>query len=149
MQTKKIDKSRTRIGLVVDVRSGSGRTGFQIVMLIRRQTCTFDCEKEVYTYIDEGRYGHYPNVMEVFYIPIFNENGIIVQLLQADRFQNENCLIDTSFGLATYAMFRYQITEKTLKAGDFFAWRETSSTLPMILWKKRISWFIWNMKGRF
>ncbi len=121
MYTKKIDKSKSKIGLAVDIIAGEGKTGYQLVMLVRSQRCTFDCSQEIYDFIDEGRFGHYPNVMELFYIPIFDEKGVVIQLLQADRFQNEeNCLVDTSFGLATYSMFSYPLTEKTLPVGAFF-----------------------------
>lgn len=120
MLTKKVDKSKSKIGLVSETLQGQGKTGFQLEMLHRSRKYIYDCTEEVYQYIEKGRYGHYPNVMELFYIPIFDDQGVIVQLLQADHFQNENCLVETSFGLATYSMFRYQITEKTLKAGDFF-----------------------------
>ena len=119
MLTKKLDRTLVKIGLLYS--SEKTEEGYALQMLIRSKLHRFPCSREVYEYIDEGRFGHYPSVMELFYVPIFDENGCVVQLLQADRFQNEEgCLVETSFGLSTYAMLRYQITDKTLKSGDFF-----------------------------
>lgn len=121
MQTKGIDKTKHRIGLVVDIRENSqNQSGYELDMLIRRKKYTYPCTKEIHDYIDIGRFGHYPNCAEVFYVPLFDENGVVTQLMQADRFQNErHCLIDTSFGLATYQMMRYPLTEETPKVGEF------------------------------
>ncbi len=119
MNTKKLDRTLVKIGLPYS--AAPTEAGFELKMLIRSRLQSFPCSREVFDYIDEGRFGHYPSVMELFYVPIFDETGTVVQLLQADRFQNEkNCLVETSFGLATYEMLRYPITEKTLRTGDFF-----------------------------
>lgn len=121
MNAKKMDKSWIKIGPVIDASKGEGQTGYQVTMLNRSKPSVYDCTEEVFSYIDNGRFGKYPNVMELMYIPLFDGNGVLHQLLQAGFFQNEaNCLIDTSFALGTYAMFSYPITEKTLKSGDFF-----------------------------
>ena len=113
MQTKKLDRSIVKIGLLYSAEKTA--EGCILRMLVRSKLQTFPCSREVYEYVDEGRFGHYPSVMELFYVPIFDETGCVVQLLQADRFQNEEgCLVETSFGLSTYAMLKYQIRDLRL-----------------------------------
>lgn len=120
MLTKKVDKSASKAGLVSNFSKGEGTTGYRIEMLIYGQVATYDCTKAVYDYIDQGRVGVYPNVMELIYIPIFDAQGVVVQLLQADGYENEeNCLIDTIFSFAT-AMRTRPATAETLVTGDFF-----------------------------
>ncbi|WP_269478300.1 hypothetical protein [Hominibacterium faecale] len=115
-----IDKSINKIGFVTEIFKDQGRTGYQIQMLIRSKEYMFDTEKDVYDFIDAGRYGQYPSIVEFLYMPIFDENGIVKQLIMADTFENENGLLQTHIEFGTYAMFKYKISDETLKTGDFF-----------------------------
>lgn len=122
MLTKGIDKKNLKIGLVHEIYTGDGPTGYEIEMIIRSKIERYHCSQDVYDYIDNGRFGNYPNAAELFYALIFNAEGIIVQLMQADNFQNEeNALITTTFSFGTYAMFRYAIDENTPKVGEFLS----------------------------
>lgn len=120
METKKLDKKRVKIGLVYDMHAHEDGA-YSLDMWIRSKLRTFKCTREVHDYMADGLYGHYPSASEMFYMPVFDETGTIVQLMQADHFQNEKaCMVDTSFGLGTYAMMRYQITDQTPRVGEFF-----------------------------
>lgn len=120
METKKLDKTKVKIGLVYEA-CMDVEGNYRLDMLIRSKLQSFRCTEEVYSYIQDGLYGHYPSVAEMFYMPVFDETGTVIQLMQADHFQNEKaCMVDTSFGLSTYAMMRYPITEKTPTVGEFF-----------------------------
>lgn len=120
MIIKGIDKKKLSIGLVNEIYKGEGPTGYEITMLMRSKIERFPCTEEVYDYIDNGRFGHYPNAAELFYALVFDATGTVVQLMQADNFQNEeHALITTGFSFGTYSMFRYPLDEKTPNAGDF------------------------------
>lgn len=118
MNRQKVDKKTSIIGLL----SGFDKTdaGLSLTMLHDGKSNTYPCTQDVYDYIYNGRVGIYPNVLELVYILIFNPYGVVVQLLQADGYENEdNCLVTSFYSIAT-AMRTKPATVKTPRCGDFF-----------------------------
>lgn len=116
-----IDKSKCKVGVVTEIYKGEGKTGYQIQMLIRGKEYIYDVLEDIYDEIDKGRYGRYPCITEYLYIPVFNEDGVVQQLLiddYSDRY--ENGLFETHLEFGTYAMFKYLLTEDAPKGSDLF-----------------------------
>lgn len=120
MNPKKLNKNLCKLGPVTNMAKGVGQTGYQLTMLHLNDTVTYDCSQEVFDYLDQGRHNCYPNVMELIYAPICNENGTIIQLLQVDSYENEEgCLIHTNLTIAT-AKAGHPMAEKPVTVGEFF-----------------------------
>lgn len=123
-----VDKRKCKIGFVTALIEGEGRTGYQIQMLIRDKEYIYDVDKDVYDELDAGRYGQYPSIVEFLYVPIFDETGIVKQLMVADTFGDADGILKSHIEFGTYAMFKYKITKDTLKVGDFFEVEENAIT---------------------
>ena len=107
-----------KLGPVVNFRQTAEGCG--LTMLSRHEAIDYACTKTVYDYLDQGRHGCYPNAMELIYVPICDETGKVVQLIQADSFLNEaHALIDTTFSIATAMAGKHPTTE-TPVVGKFF-----------------------------
>lgn len=118
MNRKRVEKGTSVIGLVSNF--AKTEDGYSLSMLSRGEENEYPCTQDVYDYIYNGRVGVYPNVLELVYILIFDPNGVVVQLLQADGYENaENCLIESTFSIAT-AMMSKPPTETTPRVGAFF-----------------------------
>jgi len=116
-----IDKSKCKIGVVTELYEGSGKTGYQIQMLIKSKEYIYDIEKDVWDKLDVGRYGRYPCITEYLYIPVFNEEGVIQQLIMDEYSERyPNGLFESHIEMGVYAMFKYKLTEDSICSGDIF-----------------------------
>lgn len=117
----KIDKTKCKFGFVSKLYEGVGRTGYQMDMLFHNGKQTFDITKDTYDYCDERMYGQYPCLGEYFYMPLFDENGIVTQVVYVNDYWEPDNLFQTGLAIGTYAMFKYQITPETPKTGEFIS----------------------------
>ena len=118
MNRIKLDKTLCKLGPVVNFCQTTD--GYGLTMFHRDVAVEYACTKTVYDYLEQGRYGCYPNVMELIYVPICDHTGAVVQLIQADSFLNmEHALITTTFSIAT-AMATKPATAETIAVGNFF-----------------------------
>lgn len=88
-------------------------TGYRMTMFVRSEERSYNVSENVWQIQFSPAYNPYPCLGEYFFSPVYDENGVVVRLVDVNDIHAEGNPITTGLSVGTYAMFKVPITADT------------------------------------